>query len=145
MSSPAVRNGVADRGLFHTLPAMSTKVFGRAFFKKLAGRGQSPRRSPQRAKLPPAFRKRGKRGLGGRNPEGGVFPHSPIFCTAEYKNAKCKSISITPRFSHSQRIFSGKPHKVSKVSRRIPGGGSVLHPCCIIAASMSYRETPRRC
>ena len=55
--------GVVDWGVYTTLPAMSSKVFGQAFFKKLAGRGEfakqthseageSPRRSPQRAKLP---------------------------------------------------------------------------------------------
>ena len=56
-------------------PAMSSKVFGQAFFKKLAGRGEfaeqthseaseSPRRSPQRAKLPQPSKSEEKGGLG---------------------------------------------------------------------------------
>ena len=38
--------------------ASQIKVFGRAFFKKLAGQGQSPCRSPQRAELPGVSRAR---------------------------------------------------------------------------------------
>ena len=66
---------MADLGVFITLPAMSSKVFGRAFFKKLAGRGEfatqthseagkSPRRSPQRAKLPQPSKSEEKGGVG---------------------------------------------------------------------------------
>ena len=74
MSSDAVTEGVAIQGFNITLPAMSSKVFGQAFFKKLAGRGQSPRRSPQRAKLPQPFKSEEKEGLGEETPKGVASP-----------------------------------------------------------------------
>ncbi len=71
--------------------------FWSSFFQKARGVQRQSLWSPSaEGETPPAFRKRGKRGLGGRNPEGGVFPHSPIFCTAECKKQKCKPISMTP-------------------------------------------------
>ena len=61
------------------------KVFGQAFFKKLAGRGEfaeqthseageSPRRSPQRAKLPQPSESEEKGGLGEETPKGVSAP-----------------------------------------------------------------------
>ena len=53
---PALRPRIRNRNT-RPVPASVTgahriKVFGRAFFKKIAGRGQRPRRSPQRAEHP---------------------------------------------------------------------------------------------
>ena len=94
-------NGSGYSGILYYASGDVIQSFWSSFFQKACGSRAEPSSLSAESETPPAFQKRGKRGLGGRNPEGGVFPHSPIFCTAEYKNAKCKSISITPRFSHS--------------------------------------------
>jgi hypothetical protein len=97
---------VADRGVFITLPAMSSKVFGQAFFKKLAGRGEfaeqthseageSPRRSPQRAKLPQPSKSEEKGGLGEETPKGVASPIHRSFAPLNAKH-KYKPISSTP-------------------------------------------------
>ena len=90
-----ISRGVADRGVFITLPAMSSKVFGQAFFKKLAGRGQSPRRSPQRAKLPQPSKSEEKGGLGEETPKGVASPIHRSFAPLNAK-LKYKPISLTP-------------------------------------------------
>ena len=85
MKTSACGWGVAIQEFYITLPAMSSKVFGQAFFKKLAGRGEfakqthseageSPRRSPQRAKLPKPSKSEEKGGLGEETPKGVSAP-----------------------------------------------------------------------
>ena len=98
--------GVVIQGFYITLPAMSSKVFGRAFFKKLAGRGEfaqqthseageSPRRSPQRAKLPQPSESEEKGGLGEETPKGVASPIHRSFAPLNAKH-KYKPISLTP-------------------------------------------------
>ena len=123
--------GAADRRFYTTLPAMLSKVFGRAFFKKLAGRGQSPRRSPQRAKLPQCSGSEEKRGLGEETPKGVASPIHRSFAPLNAKNTNPnpylkRPVSSTPAAQSRGRNPRHLPDAASYGCRC---GGAVNNPC----------------
>ena len=77
--------GSGRPGCFYHASGDVIQSFWSSFFQKACGSRAEPSSLSAESETPPAFQKRGKRGLGGRNPEGGCVPHSPIFCTAECK------------------------------------------------------------
>ena len=84
-TSPGGAAGSGRPGCFYHASGDVIQSFWSSFFQKACGSRAEPSSLSAESETPPAFQKRGKRGLGGRNPEGGCVPHSPIFCTAECK------------------------------------------------------------